>query len=135
MQSVGSGAMSDTAEFEFEPYFEQRAEDWALDPLEDDGGGMMAVRRVALVRIACVAAETGARMQRDGLAEDPVGWMVSPLGLFGGLPPIEACMEKDACSKAILLHGLGLGLDADPDAMDRLLFEGSPSQDLSSGRE
>ena len=119
--------MSDTAEYEFDPYFEQASMDWALDPLEDDSGGMIAVRRVALVRIACVAAETGARMQRDGLAEDPVDWMVSPLKLFGGLPPIEACMEKDACSKAILLHGLGLGLDADTEAMDQLHFEASPS--------
>ena len=119
--------MSDTAEYEFDPYFEQASMDWALDPLEDDSGGMMAVRRVALVRIACVAAETGARMQRDGLAEDPVDWMVTPLELFGGLPPIEACMEKDACSKAILLHGLGLGLETDPDAMDQLLFEASQS--------
>ena len=119
--------MSDTADYEFDPYFEQAPGDWALDPLEDESGGMMAVRRVALVRIACVAAETGARMQRDGLAADPVGWMVSPLDLFEGRAPIEACMEKDACSKAILLHGLGLGLDADPDAMDQLLFEASPS--------
>ena len=127
--------MSYTADYEFDPYFEQAPVDWVLDPLEDDSGGMMAVRRVALVRIACVAAETGARMQRDGLAEDPVDWMVSPLELFGGLPPIEACMEKGACSKAMLLHGLGLGLDADPDALDRLLFEASPSLDPSAGRE
>ena len=132
MQSVGSGAMSDTAEFEFEPYFEQRAEDWALDPLEDESGGMLAVHRVALVRIACVAAETGARMQRDGLAEDPVDWMVSPLELFEDRAPIEACMERSACSKAILLHGLGLGLDADPAAIDRLLFDHSAS--LETGR-
>ena len=124
--------MSDTADNEFDPYFERSPVDWALDPLEDESGGTLAVRRVALVRIACVAAETGARMQRDGLAEDPVGWMVSPLELFEGLAPIEACMERNACSKAILLHGLGLGLDADPAVIDRLLFEHSAT--LESGR-
>ena len=124
--------MSDTADYEFNPHYEQTPADWALDPLEDESGGMLAVRRVALVRIACVAAETGARMQRDGLAEDPVGWMVSPLELFEGRAPIEACMERSACSKAILLHGLGLGLDTDPDTMDRLLFDHSAS--LESGR-
>ena len=124
--------MSDTADFEFDPYFEQVPLDWALDPLEDHSGGMLAVRRVALVRIACVAAETGARMQRDGLSIDPIGWMVSPLKLFEGRPPIEACMERSACSKAILLHGLGLGLDADPTVIDRLLFDQSAS--LESGR-
>lgn len=125
--------MSDTADYEFDPYFEEPAVDWALDPLENNSGGMLAVRRVALVRIACVAAETGARMQRDGLAEDPVGWMVSPLALFDGRPPIEACMERSACSKAILLHGLGLGLDADPAVIDRLLFDDAPSLESRRG--
>lgn len=124
--------MSDTADYESDPHFEQAPVDWALDPLEDESGGMMVVRRVALVRIACVAAETGARMQRDGLAEDPVDWMVSPLELFEGRAPIEACMERDACSKAILLHGLGLGLDADPAVIDRLLFDHPAS--VESGR-
>lgn len=124
--------MSDTADYEFDPYFEHVPEDWALDPLENESGGMLAVRRVALVRIACVAAETGARMQRDGLAEDPVAWMVSPLALFEGRAPIEACMERSACSKAILLHGLGLGLDADPAVIDRLLFDHSAP--MESGR-
>ncbi len=124
--------MSDTADYDFDPHFEQDPVNWALDPLEDESGGILAVHRVALVRIACVAAETGARMQRDGLAEDPVGWMVSPLELFEGRAPIEACMERSACSKAILLHGLGLGLDADPAVMDRLLSDHSVS--LESGR-
>ena len=125
--------MSEAAEYEFDPYFEQSFVDWALDPLEDESGGMLAVRRVALVRIACVAAETGARMQRDGLAKDPVSWMVSPLALFEGRPPIEACMDKDACSKAILLHGLGFGLDADPATIDRLLLEDSASLESRRG--
>ncbi len=123
--------MSDTAIYEFDPYFEGSPMDWVLDPLEDDSGGMLAVRRVALVRIACVAAETGARLQREGLAVDPVGWMVLPNALFEGRPPIEACMDKDACSKAILLHGLGLDLDVDPEAMERMLFEVSSCSNAS----
>lgn len=45
---------------------------WLLDPLEETSGGKITVERVALVRIACVAAETGARLQRDGLAHDPL---------------------------------------------------------------
>lgn len=94
---------------------------WALDPLGDEGGGRIAVARVGLVRIACVAAEAGARMQREGLAADPVGWMLEPLALFGGRPAIEACLGREECSRAILLHGLGLGLDADPAFIDRLL--------------
>jgi len=30
VRNVGSGAMSDTAEFEIDPYFEQAPVDWAL---------------------------------------------------------------------------------------------------------
>lgn len=125
--------MSDTADYEFDASFEEVATDWALDPLGDDSGGMLAVRRVALVRIACVAAETGARMQRDGLGVDPVGWMVQPLDLFEGRAPIEACMDRDQCSKAILLHGLGLGLDADPGAIERLFEADGETGHRSAG--
>ena len=123
--------MSDAADFEFDTFFDEPISGWALDPLEEEGGGMMAIRRVSLVRIACVAAETGARMQRDGLATDPVSWMITPLELFEGRAPIEACLEREACSKAILLHGLGLGLDADPRAMNRLLA----SRDAADGSD
>ena len=124
--------MSDTADFEFDTsFFDEAPVDWALDPLAEETGGMIAVQRVSLVRIACVAAETGARMQRDGLAADPVGWMITPLELFEGRAPIEACLEREACSKAILLHGLGLGLDADSRAMNRLLA----SRDADEGSD
>ena len=34
--------MSDTADYDFDPYFEQVPMDWALDPLEDESGGMLA---------------------------------------------------------------------------------------------
>lgn len=117
--------MSDAAKFEFEPFHDEAPVDWALDPMGDASGGMLAVRRVALVRIACVAAETGARMQRDGLSVDPIGWMISPLELFEGRPPIEACMEREACLKAILLHGLGLDLDTNPAEIEQFMI-GSP---------
>ena len=109
MRNVRSAAMSNAFDYDkFEPAEPLPALDWSLDPLGEATGGMMATYRVGLVRIACVAAETGARMQRDGLAIDPMDWMVTPLDLFDGLAPIEACLERDACSQAILLHGLGL---------------------------
>lgn len=93
---------------------------WQVDPLGHETGGKVTVDRVSIIRIACVAAETGARMQRDGLATDPMGWMLHPLTLFSGRTPIEACMALEECAQAILLHGLGLGLDADPATMRRL---------------
>jgi len=106
--------MEDAAEYKFEPLPPETPVDWALDPLDDKSGGMLAIRRVSPVRVACVAAETGARMQRDGLAGDPLDWMVERSPLFGGVAPIEACLERGAFLKAITLHGLGL----EPDALE-----------------
>lgn len=105
---------------------------WELDPLGHEAGGQVTVDRVSIVRIACVAAEAGARMQRDGLATDPVGWMLQPATLFSGRPPIEACMALEGCAQAILLHGLGLGLDADPATMRRLRSASPDAQDLEA---
>lgn len=118
--------MSDAADFKFDNPFEPTPADWKLDPLEENSGGIITVQRVSLVRIVCVAAETGARMQRDGLSDDPVSWMMSPLELFGGLAPIEACLERLPCSKAILLHGLGLALDADSESIGKLVGSEQP---------
>lgn len=96
---------------------------WRLDPLEDERGGYLVIDRVDIVRIACVAVETGARFQRDGLAQDPMDWMLSASDLFGGNPPIEACRRKDACSLAVLVHGLGLPSDIAADALTSILIE------------
>lgn len=93
---------------------------WVLDPLDNKSGGSLTVPRVAIVRVARVAAETGARMQRDGLSADPMDWMLTPIALFDGRSPIEACLELSGCKLATLLHGLGLGLDPDPLAFARL---------------
>ena len=107
------------------------ARPWDIDPLADDTGGDLMVTRVGVVRVALVAAEAGARMQRDGLSTDPMDWMLAPRRLFGGRPAIEACMERKNCTAAMLLHGLGLGLDADPALIDALV---APEQvELSVG--
>lgn len=98
---------------------------WQLDPLAEDRGGYVVIDRVDIVRIACVAVETGARFQRDGLAQDPMDWMLSSSSLFGGHPPISACRRKDACSLAILVHGLGLPTDVPPDALTAMLIGNS----------
>lgn len=96
---------------------------WRLDPLQDERGDYLVVDRVDIVRIACVAAETGARFQRDGLAQDPMDWMLSSSNLFGGRPPIEACRRKDACSLAILVHGLNLPADIAPAELNSIFVE------------
>lgn len=95
---------------------------WTLDPLSDQPGKRVTLDQVSIVRIACVAAETGARLQREGLAVDPIKWMTTPLSMFSDRPPIEACMDKDHCARAFLLHGLGLDLDCDPAVLDELIL-------------
>lgn len=96
-----------------------------LDPLdadEPDDVVLTATRR-GLTRLALVAAETGARFQREEVAHDPMAWMLAPRRLFDGAPAIEACLERDPCLRAVLLHGLSLGLDAEPAQIDALLCD------------
>ena len=40
--------------------------------------------------------------------------MLAPRRLFRGAAAIEACLERDDCMRAVLLHGLSIGLDAAP---------------------
>jgi hypothetical protein len=96
---------------------------WRLDPFGQITGGELVLDRVSIVRIACVAAEAGARIQREALSVDALEWIVTPLGLFRGTPPIEACAERSAFAQAILLHGLGLDLNADPALISALTSE------------
>lgn len=97
---------------------------WMIDPLDECGEfETMTIDRRQLVRIALVASETGARFQRDGLQQDPMAWILSPRRMFDGRAPIEACMARDNCAKAVLLHGLGLDLNLPPEAIDTLMHD------------
>jgi len=95
------------------------------DPLDDDlaDDECVVLTRRRLVRLALVACETGARFQRDGVRHDPMAWMLAPRRLFGGRTAIDACMELDGCNRAIVLHGLALGLDVDAEEIDDLLSD------------
>ena len=99
---------------------------WLLDPLDENGVDeeTLPIGRRALIRIALVASEIGARFQREGLSQDPVDWMLSPLAMFAGQPPIEACMTLNGCARAVLVHGLGLDLDASAEAINALMSSG-----------
>ncbi|UYY76855.1 hypothetical protein [Sphingomonas sp. R1] len=102
------------------------------DPLglDDRNDPPILVTRRRLIRLAIVAAETGARFQREGLEHDPVAWLLAPLALFDGADAINASLELAGCKRAILLHGLGIGLDADPSLLDDLLEQESEEQPL-----
>lgn len=95
------------------------------DPLDDDHASdlpVMTTRR-GLTRLALVAAETGARFQREAIGHDPMAWLLAPRRLFDGGIAIEAGLERDHCLRAVLLHGLSLGLDAGPAQIDALLCD------------
>jgi hypothetical protein len=96
------------------------------DPLDEDEPADPAVTTTyrGLTRLALVAAETGARFQREEVGHDPMAWMLSPRHLFEGATALEACLERDHCLRAVLLHGLSVGLDATPAGIDALLTDG-----------
>lgn len=103
----------------------------SLDPLDDDDpcDEVVVTTRRAIGRVAVVAAETGSRFQREGLPYDPLAWLFAPRNLFDGAAAIDACLNRDACVRGILVHGLGLGLDVDRSALDALLAEDDDSFD------
>lgn len=101
------------------------------DPLDFDAAddpGVMATRR-GLTRLALIAAETGARFQREGEGLDPMAWLLAPRRLFGGSTAIDSCLAREDFLRALLLHGLALGLDAEPAQIDALLCDAPPDTD------
>ncbi|MGA9581652.1 MAG: hypothetical protein WBR13_06755 [Allosphingosinicella sp.] len=96
------------------------------DPLEADDRGDAPVLTTErrLRRLAIVAADTGARFARERIDHDPMAWLLAPRALFGGRRPLEACQDRTGFLRAALLHGLSLGLDADPGEVDALADDG-----------
>lgn len=96
------------------PYFE--------DPLGADASDDVAVltTRRGLSRLALVAAETAARFERRGIGHEPMAWMLTPRRMFDGVSAVEACLDREACARAVLLHRLDEGLDGDPVYLDWL---------------
>lgn len=92
------------------------------DPLEADDRGDAPVLTTErrLRRLAIVAADTGARFARERIDHDPVAWLLAPRALFGGRRPLDACQDRTGFLRAAVLHGLSLGLDADPGEVDAL---------------
>lgn len=93
------------------------------DPLDADlpEDAEVVTTRRALCRVATVAAEAGARFQREASSIDPMGWMLAPRRMFDGASALEACHDRDHFVRAIVLHGLSLGADAEPSLLDELV--------------
>ncbi len=104
------------------PATETTTNRWMLDPLDhadDDECITLTLREI--VRVTLVATEVGARFQRDGITTDPMAWMLAPRRVFGGMPPVEACIMQSNCARAVLIHGLGLDLNIASEDLDVLL--------------
>jgi len=93
------------------------------DPLQEDDVDDVAVSvtRRGLARIALVASEVGASFDRCDTALDPMEWMSAPRRLFGGAAAMDACLDLGDCLRAILLHQLDAGPDADSATIEALL--------------
>ena len=106
------------------------------DPLDPDSPSddVVITTSRALCRLALVATETGARFQREAEPHDPMAWLLAPRRMFGGSTAFEACLQREHFMRALLLHGLSLGLDADPDEIDGLVDGPIESCADSSGR-
>lgn len=95
------------------------------DPLDPDSGAdaMIVTTRRGLLRLALVASETASRFTREHVAIDPMAWMLAPRRIFGGRAAIDGCLAREECLRAVVLHGLSMGLDADPAEIDALADE------------
>ncbi|WP_231420760.1 hypothetical protein [Sphingomonas sp. Leaf205] len=92
------------------------------DPLDNDKSddAVIVTTRRGLLRLALVASETASRFVREQVAIDPMAWMLTPRRIFGGRAAIDGCLARDECLRAVVLHGLSMGMDADPAEIDAL---------------
>lgn len=95
------------------------------DPLDVDEPSDQAITLTErqLARVVFIAAETGGRFEREARASDPVAWLFAPRVLFDGLAPVSACQDRENFIRAIILHGLSIGVDAEPSDIDALLVD------------
>ncbi|WP_162140004.1 hypothetical protein [Sphingomonas sp. Mn802worker] len=63
------------------------------------------------------------RFQREAVAHEPMAWLLAPRRVFDGAAAIDACLARDACVRGVILHGLGLELDADGATIDALIAD------------
>lgn len=96
-----------------------------IDPMSPDsmGDAPLTMTDRQLSRLLLVASEVGARFQREGIGYDALAWMYAPRQLFEGRAAVEAVTDPDHCERAVIMHALGIGLDADPLLIDSLRSE------------
>lgn len=105
------------------------------DPLDSDSfdDAVIVTTRRSLLRVALVASETASRFVREQVAIDPMAWMLTPRRIFGGRAAIDGCLAREECLRAVVLHGLSIGMDADPADIDALADDDEDADDLGTG--
>lgn len=106
------------------------------EPLDEDGATdrIRVMSQRQLNRLVFVAAEAGARLASDGSHHDPASWLFAPLELFGGRTPLDACRDRDAFERAMVLLGVCPALDMKPSDMDDLVEDCEvPSSSVPNG--
>lgn len=96
-----------------------------LDPLEPDDPAdpYLTLTARQLLRLAFVATETALRFEREAIDIDAVAWLCAPRNLFNGSSPLEACGSRTEFLRAMVFHGLSIGLDADAEEIDSLISD------------
>lgn len=74
-------------------------------------------QQLADARLLYVAAETGARFVRDRAASNALDWLLTRRALFDGRSAAESCREAESFRRAVVVHGLSLSLDVDPESI------------------
>jgi len=120
MQMLSNDRTGRTSVFQADPFIE-----------EDEAADLRQVSLNGLARLAIVAAGVGARFERDGIAHDPMAWMLAEREMFEGRCAFDAVLERRPFERALVLNaaGAGLGLDADPALLDELLEEDADCDD------
>lgn len=110
---------------------------WDVDPMAPDEptDALVTTTRRRLLRLSIVATEVGARFTSEGIGHDPAAWMLTPRDAFDGARAIDACQDLRGFERAVLLHGLGFGLDADPCMLDSLLDDDDDHVDPAAGTD
>jgi len=104
---------------------------WSCDPMSPDetSDRLVTTSTRRLLRLAIAAADTASRFAREDIPHDPVAWMITPRALFAGHTAMEAVQELDGFRRSVVLHGLGMGLDAAPSDVDELLADDHDEDD------
>jgi hypothetical protein len=100
-----------------------------VDGTANPGERVIPTTRADLIRLAEVSVETGVRFERDSLSGEPMDWSLRPRRLFDGRDALEACLGEDGHDRALLVHGMGLDLDADARDLEGLFMDGSDRTD------